>query len=719
MRALAIALLMAAAASAGPLDLEVYRSQVGGKPVVLVPVPGYRQLLDVPAPPPSPSPAPPAELPDRVDRADVGGAVRDGRAELAFTIDADLGGRRLRTVPLLAATPGLVITRFRGPGELVRGQGASVPNAMATTHTGSARVELAVVLPVQRVEQSWRLAVPLPPAPRQTVELDLPGADLNVRAEQGLLLSSATRGGATRVRASGAGGPRLVLRWTPAAQVRAAPEASPAEPDLTPDLSVQVATLATASDTHLKMKSTLSITVKRNPVHDIVLAAHASASFVDVSGPLVAEWESAPVGGLQLARVTLRGAVQDRIDLAVEYEMPVGDPKAGAAERLRASFIPVHVPAAYQEEHALGVARPPNLDLDVTPGAEWRELDPARMPANLAQLAGQTLARLLQCERFPRASRAEPPAAIELQCRRLDEVKLLQATVDLMEATTALTEDGHLLGRVTYRVRNNSQQFLSLKPPRDARPLTVYVAGKAVRAASDAEGRWLIPLGKSGRTPKGAAPFEVQVTYLQELAGGLAAGRALDLSLPAANLGISTIRWTVAIPKEWTLSCEGGNMRAEASYRPVVFASDDAQAASAPAALFDESTLPLAVELPKIAEAYHFSQDLLDKDAEARTVRVVLGRSTHELTRRAAAFLIGVLFFYVVLRRRPEGRARVVATAAALIGTGLLMALFGWASSTLGLTLHLALGLFMGTVIFGVSRFAAGVASPAVGPEEE
>ena len=723
MKSIAGLLLLAATCAAAPLEVPAYRTKLDGQDVVLVPVESYRTLVAPPELPVRAAPAPEKKVvaPDRITRVHVQGTVTGGRASLDVRCELDLGSDELRQVTLWPELKDLVVTRYRGPGELMPPAGGNC--RVITTARGPATVELSVIVPVARVGHAWRLGVPMPPAPQQTVDLFLAGEkELSVRAENGLVLSSAAGAGGVRVRAAGRGEQGLALRWEAPVQVEAAPEVgAPAEQEFEPELSVQVATLAAVGDTHLKMRSTVSITVRRNPVREIVLAAGGTASFVDISGPQVAEWESSLERGMQVAHISLRGAVQDKVDLQVEYEMPMTETgaKPGTGPTLKASFVPVHVPASYQEDHSLGVSRPPCLDLGVTPGGEWRELDPARVPPSLAALTGQTLARLMQCERFPRARRAEPPAPIELACSRLDEVQLLQATIDVMDAQTALTEDGHLLGRVTCKVRNNSQQFLRLKAPAGAVPLTVYVAGKAVRAASDEKGRWLIPLGKSGRTASGAAPFDVQVTYLQQDQGALVAGRTLKLSLPQADLGISTVRWKVALPKDWSLTTRATNMRPEPSYRPVEFAGGDAASGSAPAALFDEATLPLAIELPKVPEIFHFSQDLLDKEAEPRQVEITLSRAVPELTRRAGAFLLGVLFFYIVLRGRPEGRKRATATAVAIVGTGLLMALFGWASATLGLTLHLALGLFMGTVIFGISRLAVAFAAPAAVLEED
>jgi hypothetical protein len=726
-----------------PVDVRVYRSRAEGQPRLLVPIDDYRRLATPPAPPAAPSPAPPtavSEQVDRVVRVHASGRVAAQRAQVRLAIALDLAsGRTPRSVPLFGPVQGAVVTRFSGSGELV--QVAPDVWSLLTRDAGPARVEVELTMPAVRHGAAWGVSLPLPPAPEQTAELELADeGDVNVTATDGLVVSTERAGRATRIRAVGRGGHGLALRWEPPVQVEARPEVgAPAGEEFEPELSVQVASLVHVGDTHLKVKSSVLVHVRKNPVIDLTLATGASSSFVDVTGPQVAEWESVPgPPGTQMVRVALRSPVQDRLELAVESEVAAQPAVAAAAPargapasdqanaqghataiaggRSRAALVVVHVPEAYQEDHAVGVLSPANLKVELDAGPAWSELDQARVPAHLAALTGQSLARLLRCERFLRARRGQPPQPITVEATRLEDVQLLQGTIDLMDAQSALTEDGQLVSRVTYRTRNNSQQFLAVAPPAGSRPLTVYVAGKAVRAASDAAGRWLIPLGKSGRVSGGAAPFDVEVTYLQEDVGPLRVGRALRLELPRADLGISTLRWTVAVPKDCCLAAKSGNVRSESSYRPVEFTTGDpGAAASAPAALFNESTLPLAIDLPRAPDRFHFSADLLDKDADARFVEVVIGKSVPALTRRAVAFLVGVLFFYAILRRRPQGRARLVATGLAFAGTGLLMALFGWAANTLGLGLHLVLGLFMGTVIFGLSRLAVGIGDPPAG----
>jgi hypothetical protein len=703
-----------------PLEIHAYRLGNAEAQRILVPLPEYRQLAHPPVvPSPTPSVAPTG--PDHCRRMRASIRVADDRATVAMVMDLDLGGKNARTVPLLSDCGDMALNRFKGPGEPLT-EPANL--SLVTTATVPGHVELEYVVQVTRVGAGYRLRVPLPRTVEQVVDITLASqSEQLVTLENAVMVKTTTERGTTKIQAAGSGEPFLTASWEPRTQVKTAPEVgAPADQEFEPELSVSAATLASVTETHVRLRSNISIQVRNNPLKQLVLAAGPTVSFVDITGPEVAEWESVTEKNVQVAKVTLKSAAQDHVDLQVESELPAIDPhqaSRAAASQGRLSFIPVYVPEAYHEEQSLGISAPPNLDLTVSPGADWREMDQARIPPALAALTGQSLVRLWHLERFPRSGRSEAPAPMDIEFRRLEDVQLLQATIDLMDATTVMTEDGHLLGRVLYRVRNNSQQFLTLVPPSDSQPLTAYVAGKAVRAASNTAGRWLVPLGKSGRISSGAAPFDVEITYLGAAARPLAVGNRMSLSLPKVDLGVSTVRWKVALPKDWSLTTTRGNMRSEATYRPVVFTSEEATpAASSPAALFDETTLPLTIELPKAAEEFHFSQDLLGKDAEARQVDITLAKSAPALTRRAGAFLVGVLFFYIVLRRRPEGRARVVATLTSLAGTGLLMAISGWASVTLGLWFHLALGLFMGTVIFGLSRMAvAGVAAGRDLPE--
>ena len=71
------------------------------------------------------------------------------------------------------------------------------------------------------------------------------------------------------------------------------------------------------------------------------------------------------------------------------------------------------------------------------------------------------------------------------------------ATVLLADLQTVLAHDGTWRTQADYRVRNRGRQFLAVRPPEDARLLSVLVRGKPQQAIlHDVDGRraWLIPL---------------------------------------------------------------------------------------------------------------------------------------------------------------------------------------------------------------------------------
>jgi hypothetical protein len=241
--------------------------------------------------------------------------------------------------------------------------------------------------------------------------------------------------------------------------------------------------------------------------------------------------------------------------------------------------------------------------------------------------------------------------------------------------------------------------------------LTAHVAGRAVLAAVTDDGALLVPLARSGRTSAGAAAFAVEITYLQDLVR-FAEGALVGLALPHSGLAASTLRWEVRLPAGWAAARASGNVHPEASYRPVEFAGDPRDGSGPEAgrtgatALFEESTLPVGLELPSGPEVFHFSLDLVDPDGPPPTLSFALRTRTTGMIHKALAFLLERVAFYLLLRRSAGSRAQIIATGVGLVGTAILTGISSWASATLGLGVHLALGLFMGAVVFGLSRLA-------------
>ena len=91
---------------------------------------------------------------------------------------------------------------------------------------------------------------------------------------------------------------------------------------------------------------------------------------------------------------------------------------------------------------------------------------------------------------------------------------VLVANVEEARYEALVTEDGKLLVRARFAVRNNQRAFLALKLPAQSVLWSAALAGRPVRPGVSADGGYLLPLVK-GRAGEAAPTFAVELVYLQ------------------------------------------------------------------------------------------------------------------------------------------------------------------------------------------------------------
>ncbi|MBW2255020.1 MAG: hypothetical protein JRI25_10535 [Deltaproteobacteria bacterium] len=113
--------------------------------------------------------------------------------------------------------------------------------------------------------------------------------------------------------------------------------------------------------------------------------------------------------------------------------------------------------------------------------------------------------------------------------------------------TVATTEEGRLLGRAHYEVRNERAAHLRVLPPEGSRIIGVRVGGETALPISDGGLGWLVPLLRSVETVEGLLSFPVEVTLLGEEAPWDPRVER-RLALPVVDAPIALSRVTVYLP---------------------------------------------------------------------------------------------------------------------------------------------------------------------------
>ena len=268
------------------------------------------------------------------------------------------------------------------------------------------------------------------------------------------------------------------------------------------------------------MTSSVQIEVTQGQARAVVVALPAGLIVNQVAGPTVADWD---VTRNELT-VTLLEPVSGGTSVVITGELR--GPRDGAVD------IPiVRVPSAERETGGIAV--------DVTGPGEMGTREPCGLePADAADLGDIVAGRespSMVAFRFTQLA-AGAGRSLTVQVTRYTPKAVLVANVEEARYDALLGEDGKMLVRVRYAVRNNQRSFLAVSLPPKALLWSASLAGRPVRPGVGPNNVLLLPLQK-GHGSEEAPVFVVELMYLQRIDSWTEKGDA-HVELPAVDLPV-------------------------------------------------------------------------------------------------------------------------------------------------------------------------------------
>jgi hypothetical protein len=151
------------------------------------------------------------------------------------------------------------------------------------------------------------------------------------------------------------------------------------------------------------------------------------------------------------------------------------------------------------------------------------------------------------------------PRSLTLNVTRYTPKAVLVANVEEARYDALVAEDGKLLVRARYGIRNNQRSFLAVALPPNATLWSASLAGRPVRPGVNASGALLLPLRK-GRANEEAPAFAIELLYLQRAPEWTDKGDA-HLVLPAVDLPVSRTGVTVHYSPHYAVDVKPGVFR--------------------------------------------------------------------------------------------------------------------------------------------------------------
>jgi hypothetical protein len=139
---------------------------------------------------------------------------------------------------------------------------------------------------------------------------------------------------------------------------------------------------------------------------------------------------------------------------------------------------------------------------------------------------------------------------------------MVNTVIDNASVMSVFLPEGKVISRVIYTMRNTGKQFLELDLPAGAEIWSLYVGGEREIPSKNNEGKFMIPLVRSGLSGESIESFDVEfLFYYKENSLPLVGSKTI--LFPKADVVISKMLWSCYLPLEYRYLHFGGNVEKE------------------------------------------------------------------------------------------------------------------------------------------------------------
>ncbi len=477
------------------------------------------------------------------------------------------------------------------------------PPRVLIARAGRAVLSLEIVVPIEASGGIESMTLPPSSSALSAVTLVVPRTGLDLTVSGGFVAERTESATDNKWTVYGSPGRPLTFSWKRKVDDRRA--------TLPLRTKARIIELIALGEEVSLITASVRVEVVQGVAREIVLAIPAGVSVNQVSGASVADWR------------------QEQGSLTVSFLEPLSTATSivvsadTRAPRDGTIAVPlVRMPAAERETGGVAVDVMGAGEIN---GQQPRGFDPAD-PSDLGDIVeGRESPSMVAFAFKPLAGSSE--RALTVGVARFTDKAVLVANVEEARYEALAGEDGKILVRARYAVRNNQRAFLAVKLPPHAVLWSAILAGRPIRPGLSADGGYLMPLQK-GRTGENAPAFAVELVYLQRMTAWAARGEA-RIELPSVDLPVSRTGLLVHHSPRFAIEQVPGVFRSEVDAGPwsaVLHTRADrpetVSVHAAPAPPPPAAPPPPGADAAKSVDREYFGQTLMDR------YRRELGRTT-------------------------------------------------------------------------------------------
>jgi hypothetical protein len=407
--------------------------------------------------------------------------------------------------------------------------------------------DVSVSFSVRSAQQSGPNKVDLNilPTPITVLKLEIPLTGIDVEIPQAQKVTATSDDNTTTVRAVLAQARSISVRWRE--------DTGPIE-KIPPKIYAELQHLVSIEDDALKVNTDVNLNILYSEINEVTFAIPDGTNVLSVTGEGVGEWQEAIVDGERRIIVPFTYGKKGNVVVRVLAESPLSE--TGLAN----AFAGIRVLESERETGFVGIELNTSAEVIV---AESAGLEPVAAQKLPGQLVNKSTKPLMLGFKY-----LKHPYQLVLDIKKHRKVAVPVATISSANVVTLFTEDGKVVHRCVYHVRNNAKQFLEVALPSNADVWSVFVDGKPVESSINDDDRLLIPLIRSRADNANLGTFPVELIYCLVDDGFTWLG-SRQSNLPSVDLLVSQLMWSVYLPDDYAYHHFGSSLEIEEMIRGI------------------------------------------------------------------------------------------------------------------------------------------------------
>jgi hypothetical protein len=363
--------------------------------------------------------------------------------------------------------------------------------------------------------------------PITLLTLEMPITDIDVEIPQAQQVLTGERDDKTVVSAVIGEGTAISVRWRK--QVAAADKV-PAK------LYAEVHHLISIRDDALQTNTAIIYNILHSEVDAVRLVIPDNMNVLTVTGEGVGEWQETTQEDQRILLIPFTYGKKGAAAVTVTTETTFSE------SRLANAFSGIRTLDTVRETGFIGIELATSAEVIVTENDGLEKVVVQKLPRPLINKSARPLIMGFKYLKHP--------YSLVFDIKQHEKIAVPVATINSASVVTLFTEDGKIVHRVVYQIRNSAKQFLEIQVPEKADVWSVFVGNQPVESSMNGKGKLLVPLIRSRSVDNRLDTFPVELIYCM-VQDKFAPFGMQESTLPAVDLMISQLLWSVYLPNDY------------------------------------------------------------------------------------------------------------------------------------------------------------------------